>query len=438
MRIACVANINNMMFILCRYLRDEGFDAELITLADEPPHFSPSADSYNHDYLTYYTVLPFTKSTIYSPEAIAHISSTLDGFDFYIGSDIAPALLALIGKKLDVFIPHGSDIYALPFEIERPLKTNKVWWLREKTTLRKFQELGIRHTETILFPDEYNIHFPFKDKLKTEAVYHNTSGPMVYIPQYENLTENDAIKNLPNFKVFEKLRTENDLLVFSHSRHNGFHLSPSLTIHQKGNDILINGFAKFIQNHPQLTCKLVLFDYGMDVDASKTLVEVLGIEHDVVWLPLMQRKEIMLGLNMADISCGQFDNSWLTCGVVNETLASNKPLLHYREDSLYQQDYESLYPLLNAQTADQIATQLGVYLDNPENVKQEAKEGSKWLDRYTVQNPIKIIRTALNAKTQPSIHLSPETLKECELILSHHRSQDKRLRIIAKVMNYFR
>jgi len=178
MRIACVANINNMMFILCRYLRDEGFDAELITLADEPPHFSPSADSYSDDYLTYYTVLPYTKSTIYSPEAVADISSQLDGFDFYIGSDIAPALLALIGKKLDVFIPHGSDIYALPFEIERPLKTNKVWWLREKTTLRKFQEVGIRYTETILFPDEYDIHFPFKHKLKTGANYHNTSGPM--------------------------------------------------------------------------------------------------------------------------------------------------------------------------------------------------------------------------------------------------------------------
>ena len=115
MRIACVANINNMMFILCRYLRDEGFDAELITLADEPAHFSPSADSYKDDYLSYYTVLPFTKSTVYSPEAILEIGRKLGAYDFYIGSDIAPALLALIGKKLDVFVPHGSDIYALPF-----------------------------------------------------------------------------------------------------------------------------------------------------------------------------------------------------------------------------------------------------------------------------------------------------------------------------------
>ncbi len=437
MRIACVANINNMMFILCRYLRDEGFDAELITLADEPAHFSPSADSYKDDYLSYYTVLPFTKSTVYSPEAILEIGRKLGAYDFYIGSDIAPALLALIGKKLDVFVPHGSDIYALPFEIERPLKTNKVWWLREKTTLRKFQEIGIRYTTTILFPDEYDIHFPFKNKLKTEAVYHNTSGPMVYIPQYENITKNEEVQHLPNFERFAQLRAENDLLIFSHSRHNGFHLQPSLAMHQKGNDVLIRGFANFVKKASHLRCKLILFDYGMDVEASKRLIEILEIEEFIVWMPMMQRKEIMLGLNMADISCGQFDNSWLTCGVVNETLASNIPLLHFREDTLYTRDYATLYPIMNAKTDKEIEERISQYMTEPLSFKQDAQNGAAWLHQYTVQNPIRIIKKMIESKAVDTTNLSEEVLKECQQILTNHRNHDKRLRIIAKLKNYF-
>ncbi len=438
MRIACVANINNMMFILCRYLRDEGFDAELITLADEPAHFSPSADDYTEDFLSYYTVLPFTKSTIYKPEGIDALSKKLSEFDFYIGSDIAPALLTLTGKKLDVFIPHGSDIYALPFVQKRSKQADKVWWLREKTMLGKLQKIGIEHVSTILFPDEYDIHFPFKNKLKTGAIYHNTSGPMVYIPQYENLLENAVVKTLPNYAIFAKIRLENDLVIFSHSRHNGFNLPENLAIHQKGNDVLIHGFADFVQHNPLIKSKLILFDYGMDIAASKTLIASLSLDSHVIWMPLMQRKEIMLGLNMADLSCGQFDNSWLTCGVVNETLASNKPLLHFREDALYTKDYNWLYPLLNARTPIAISEAICDYLDKKAAYKSAAEKGSEWLYEFTVKQPIAIIRAAIFAKNGLSSALPKVALESLNNLLRDYYRKDKYLRLSAKLKNYLR
>ena len=116
MKIACICNMNNMMFILCRYLRDAGYDAQLFTLADEPAHFNPASDSYDDEYLTYYHPFPFTKSTIYKPESIQLLHKKLKDFDFFIGSDMAPAILAMIGLRLDVFVPHGSDIYDFPFK----------------------------------------------------------------------------------------------------------------------------------------------------------------------------------------------------------------------------------------------------------------------------------------------------------------------------------
>lgn len=437
-KVACLANMNNMMFVLCRYLRDAGFDAKLFTLSDEPPHFSPASDTYSDEYLTYYSVLPFTKSTIYSDEAITKIKAELDGFDFYIGTDIAPALLALIGKKLDVFIPHGSDLYAFPFETKRPPKINKVWWLREKNTLRKFQLMGIRHTPVILFPDEYDVRFPFKDKLNTEAKYYNTSGPMVYSPQYKNITENPAVRVLPNFKFFSQLRAENELLVFSHSRHNGFHSDPSVILYQKGNDILIKGFAMFIEKNPNVTCKLILFEYGRNVEASKTLIETLGIKEAVVWMPLMPRNEIMFGLNISDIACGHFKTSWLTCGVVNETLASDKPLLHNREDALYAENYKTLYPVLNVKTADDVTKWLSEYMANPEKHNKEAEAGSIWLLEHTVKTPLQIIKNTIETKPPKSTDLPLTELSHGLQILKKHHRKDKRLRFIAKLSNYFR
>ncbi len=438
MKIACLANMNNMMFVLCRYLRDSGFDTHLITLSDEPSHFTPASDTYSDEYLNYFSVLPYTKSTIYTEEAITEIKAALDGFDFYIGTDIAPALLALVGKKLDVFIPHGSDLYSFPFETTRPPKSNKVWWLREKQTLRKFQLTGIQHTSVILFPEEYNIRFPFKDKLNTGAKYYNTSGPMVYSPQYKGITENEAVKALPNFNLFSRLRAENELLIFSHSRHNGFHKDPSVVLYQKGNDILIKGFASFVKNRPSLTCQLILFEYGRNVEASKTLIESLGIKEYVSWMPIMPRNEIMFGLNISDIACGHFKTSWLTCGVVNETLASNKPLIHNRDDALYIEDYKTLYPLLNVKTADDVTTRLSDYMKNPEKYKKEAEEGSKWLLEHTVQYPLEIIKKTIKNKPAKSTDLPLTEQSNGLQLLKNHRREDKRLRITAKLKNYFR
>jgi hypothetical protein len=435
MRVACLANLNNMMFILCRYLREAGIDAHLITLSDEPAHFSPGSDSYNDDYLKYYRVLPITKSTLYRTESIQILKKELVDFDFFVGTDIAPTIVTLIGKSLDVFIPHGSDIYDLPFRKTRKKGTNKVWWLSEKETLSKLQNIGISQTKTILFPDEYDIHFPFKNKLKTVAEYHNTSGPMVFIPQYEDLENKPEIKNLEWYPFFKNLRDENELIIFSHSRHNGFNLSADMAIHQKGNNILIEGVASFVKTHPKVKTKLIFFEYGMDVEASKELIKAHDIGDYIVWMPLMQRKEIMLGLNMADISCGQFDNSWLTCGVVNETLASNIPLLHYREDALYNKEYETLYPLMNAKTAADITERLEVFLADKDNQNKRAKQGAAWLKKYTVDNPLRIIQEQFDSNAETT--LSATELKKVKSILKKHRTKDKVYRAQGKIKNKF-
>ena len=53
MKIGIIGNMNNAYFSLARYLRDEGYDCELLILANEPAHFDPLNDTFSDDYTTY-------------------------------------------------------------------------------------------------------------------------------------------------------------------------------------------------------------------------------------------------------------------------------------------------------------------------------------------------------------------------------------------------
>lgn len=388
--------MNNMMFTLCRYLRDNGFDTHLFLLNDEPDHFLPVADSYDRDFESYTTTLNIGKDNFFNAD-IRALKKLFRDINFFIGTDIAPAILSLIGKKLDVFIPHGSDICAYPFATLPPQNASRIWWLRSSYFISFLQKIGIENAGVILFPDEYEVHSPFKSRLNCKGKFENTSGPMLYVPQYHKGSDS-SVTELQHYSFFNNLREKHDLIIFSHSRHNGYNLEGYAGTHMKGHDVLLNGFKKFIDAHPSCKACLVFYEYGMNVNASKELVSELGLDRYVYWMPKMYRKEIMYGLAISDIGCGEFCFSWLTCGVVNETLALGKPLLHYRNDELYKKDYTVLYPVINVRTSDQVFEQIEHFVNNKEKVKEESRHGIQWIEENTVVKPLEIILERIRLK----------------------------------------
>lgn len=434
MKIACIGNMNNMMFTMCRYLRDAGFDAHLFLWKTE--FFLPGDDCYDESYKDYTTILPIDKTNVHLFELKTELDKILDDFTFTIGTDIAPALMTLMHRKLDMFLPHGTDIYAFPFPQKRDKENmDRVWWLRQVNLLSKLQKIGIENCRFTLFPDEYDIHFPYKDKLNFKGELIDMRIPMVYYPQYQKDLSQSEIDKLEFGNQFVQTQEENDLVVFSHSRHNGFDLKGELEIHAKGNEVLIEGFANLVAKRPNIKAKLVLFQYGIDVDASKNLVSKLKLDNHVVWMPKMKRKEIMFGIKRADISCGQFVNSWLTCGVVNESLSMGKPLLHYRDDSLYAKDYSYLYPLLNANSPDQVCEKMEYFLDNKEEVLKQSQKGIDWLKEFTVDTPLNFIKEKVAEHDGKKQMLSAEQIA----VFNRHKKTFSRKDPIYRAINkYFR
>ena len=386
MKIACVGNMNNMMFTLTQYLRDNGSHVELFLFSDEP--FLPQDDTFGEGFTDFVTTLPVSVSNFSDKKHKSRMFDLFSRFDFLIGIDIAPAFMASLGLKLDIFVPHGSDAYEFPFVDAKNLLKSDAWWLKEKYLMGKLQKIGIENAKHIIFPDEYDIHFPFKHKLKIKGEYVNMTIPMVYYPQNNKVFGYDKVSDSIK-KKFTILREENEVLIFSHSRQNGIDFEKKFEIHHKGNDVLIEGFSAFVKDNSNIKAKLILFEYGMDVEFSKKLIANLKIDRFVEWMPKMKRKDVLYGLSKSDIGCGQFKNSFLTCGVVNEVLALNIPLLHYRKDSLYKKEYKNLYPIMNVNTAEGIKDSIEGFVNSK---KQRVKLNSfNWIDEYTVKRPINFI-----------------------------------------------
>ena len=427
MKIACICNMNNMMFTLSRFLIDRGYDVHLFELKDEP--FSLSSDSYDNKYESYSTKLQFNRDSFFdSDDADLQL---LHGFDFYIGTDIAPAILAKIGISLDLFIPHGSDIYSYPFFTTRDHSVNKVWWMKSRKYIAEIQHLGIEACNTILFPDEYDIHFPYKDKLRFSGKYLNTSIPMVYHPQYEANVNQEAKIKLPHFNFFKEIRDTSDFMIFSHTRQNGVIKNEALKVHEKGNDKLIRGFNEFVKSNQAKNPKLILFEYGMDIEFSKNLVEELELQNHIVWAKKMDRKEIMMGIMMSDLGAGEFQNSWLTCGVVNEIISAKKPLLHFRDDKLYQDEYPELYPLLNAFSTEEISNQLTSAYSNLSELQNQSRKALIWLEEFSVKTPIELVTSLIEESKKKSVN--SQLIRQSKKISRRINSKVMRSRLKAKL-----
>lgn len=397
--------MNNNFFSLVRYLQDRGYDAELLLL-NELDHFTPEADSFSEDYKNYTTQLTWM-NTAFEDIDPARIRKDVERFDFIIGCGYAPAFLAKAGIQLDLFLPYGSDFYELPFQRKKlrmsanpwQMKTNHTVW-KKVNEVYKCQYEGIRtvrHLLTVVPPD-----FGEKDlakygpDLKKRMEFGIT--PMIYLPSYENYLEQEEVKASAYFKKFAEARDKYDFLIFCQTRHNWFEVEDIWA--DKGNDILIYGYADFVKNNPELNAGMILFEYGDDVAKSKELIAQLGLTDRVEWFPTMKRKELMIGVAIADVCAGQLRTGVLMYGSLIEILAMGKPVLANRKLGEEANDYPWMYPLLQSETRAKVTSNLQSVLDDAEQIGANAVDGRRWLQECVIDQSMGIIERMIKDKTK--------------------------------------
>ncbi|WP_124916897.1 hypothetical protein [Alteromonas flava] len=415
MKVALICNMNNNFFAIARYLRDRGVDAHLYLLG-EHSHFHPSSDSYSQDYKAYTHTLDWIDKGYFNNDVdnIECIRESVSDCDVLIGCGFAPFFLARSGLTLDLFLPYGSDLYQVPFDSSTGLKRcflalafgldriyrrithrDKALHVLRKLgldntakdyrayALAKYQRIGIRSAKHTLSMASGDTFKKFASQLIEPAKLSQSPIPCVY---RESATDN---VKLPYEEEVAKIRQNYDIVVFHHARHS-WQNSPNPQSNKR-NDILLRGIAEYSHSQGAKRVALVTLEYGVDVQASKKLINELGIQEHVYWFPQLNRKDIFRLIPYADIGAVDFGNSWVSGGVLYEFMSCSLPIMQIRDDAAYADRFDSLYPILSVDSCEDVVAGLEAFSNEPEKVRRTGREAFEWFQQHVVEQPIELV-----------------------------------------------
>ena len=399
MRVALLGNTCNNNFALMRYLRDLGVDAHLLLYSNEGIegnniHYSPEYDTFHFNkwkvYIHRLPVMNGIESIVgrldkmRMPPSKTFLKSAFQGYDCYIGSGISPGIFARMGKKLTVYYPYGTGVE----------------WVGEAEFVKKLKNINM---ETLL---RYYVRYKQKQGIHQSAICVNsemsatadTLNKMgkrflgLSVPQYYNREIISHTGKDPFILNIIATIKKYDFVVFSHmrqlwSKNSKKKFGNGWNTMTKNNNWLIEGFSSFFSTYGNSNALLVLTEWGDDVEYSKLLVKELGIQKQVLWLPLLARKQLILIMRECDISVGQFGvlhkRSWGSTTL--ESLSNRMPTL--QTFNFTQKEYTDEFgyappPFLDVKSKNDVTKHLcDMYIDKDAKIRI-GKLSKVWFDRH--------------------------------------------------------
>jgi glycosyltransferase involved in cell wall biosynthesis len=416
MKIALIGNMNNNNFSLMRYFRDLGADAHLLLYHDDglgdSDHFKPEMDTWNiHRWLPFIhkTEIPNTIIAAYDfpiswfmsfrswvrnkmglanawrlPISRRKILETYHGYDVLVGSGITPATLLRVGISLDIFYPYslGVEFYRSKSFLNDLSKLSSLSRFLIKLCIRRQKE-GIKKANYVLnscagFNSDVLVSLGVKS--------HVMSIPMVYV---DNDFEESLISE--DIRILKDKILQADFTILHHARlmwnFDSSKTNNNVIQENKNNDWLIHAFFKLVKERPGLKIRLIILEYGPDVDLTKRLITSLGMDDYVDWVQKKGRREIMWLLSQVSLAVGEFYETpkAIWGGTGWETLASGKPLLQGFNFS--KGEFENIYgypppPMLPVRKASDIYKHLCDMIDQPNLLLEIGCEAKAWFDKY--------------------------------------------------------
>lgn len=148
----------------------------------------------------------------------------------------------------------------------------------------------------------------------------------------------------------------------------------------KGNDKIIRAFALYLQEANFSENRLLLIEKGPDVIESKKLVQHLGIDRWVTWLPEMKRSDLQIYLSGATICLGQFGTPVLTYAQLEPLAWATPCISYYGEANSQVPFYENQPPIIKANTVDEILAAMLSISTNRAMAEQLSNQGWKWIN----------------------------------------------------------
>jgi len=148
----------------------------------------------------------------------------------------------------------------------------------------------------------------------------------------------------------------------------------------KGLDRLVCAFAQLVRSD-RPNAVLFLFDWGQEVQRSRSLVQELGIEGNVRWSPPLSKVRLIDAYRAADIVCDQFLIG--TFGAVApEAMACGKPVVMAFDSGIHESCFPELPPVVDARTPEQIYAELSRLAGDEQARLALGRAGREWVERH--------------------------------------------------------
>ncbi|MBV9248065.1 MAG: glycosyltransferase [Acetobacteraceae bacterium] len=172
-------------------------------------------------------------------------------------------------------------------------------------------------------------------------------------------------------------RSDAPIVFVAPARHDWQLSDPSLS---KGNDRLIRAFAAVVAE-TRTPLQLEFVEWGLDVDASRALIEKLGISSNVIWKKPMPKGVLWREYLLANAVVDQFLISSIA-GVSFEALALGRRCITHDDGIANREFFGVQPPLLSAHTEAQIADRLRQVIDDPMDRRGVGRAGRDWIEKY--------------------------------------------------------
>jgi len=335
MKILHAGNMANLGYVITKQLRKDNLDVELLIeknppKTSDPLRFDPELKNVYPEWINF-----FDKSAFWwKIELIKKMrNKKYDLIHAYVEFPI----FAYLSRRPFIANTQGSDFRELAL-------TNSVRGILLRRAYKK--------AKAVLFfqPDHYHIF----SRLKLN------NG--IFLPPLWDIS----------FFQSKKITSEyDDKFIIFHPT--------SLNWRLKGNNILINGFEKFVKNNPNAV--LIIVDRGIDSQKTKDLIKKLGIENYIKFIhgPL-NSWDLLKYYNIADVIVDQFVYGVLG-SIAWEVFSCAKPLIAFVNDKQYTEVYGQAPSLANASTAIGVSEQLE-NLKNSGLRKKIGLESREWITKY--------------------------------------------------------
>ena len=336
MNILYAGNMANVGYIICKRLRNDGLDIDLLMEKNpkqtaDPLKSDPTLDGKYPEWIKFFD----KNQTSWKFDVIKKMRDKK--YDLIHGHVEFP-IFAYFSRKPYVAQTLGSDLRELAFS----------------NSLRGFLlRRALRKAKVVFFYEPLDPSLLKKLKINT-----GIHLPIMWDTDF-----------------FHKIKpTKNEC-----SDHLTIFYPADLDWRLKGNDIFLKGFSKFVQKFPKV--KLIIVDRGIDSKKTHQLAASLKIEKYIKFIegPL-NSSELLHYYNLCDIVADQFVLDGVG-GIGAETFSCEKPLLTYCTSETYGDLYAEPPPVINANKVEDVIHGLELLTDKDFRLKK-GKEGREWITTY--------------------------------------------------------